>query len=163
MRPIAIALTLVVLTTACETTTDPFIGIGGGAGGPVTQAQATGVWSFTVTKTSALTCAVGALADGSRLTMRLDVQADGTVNAAASSWQNPPTTVLFPLSGSVTLSSGATDLFLSGGSGSLTGMELIGTITATGSFSGTLHDPGAGFTPMFSTAGCVYSAPGTKA
>ena len=164
MRPIAIALTLLVLTAACETSTDPgLFGIGGGGGSPVTAAQATGNWSFTVNKTTALPCTPGVLADGTRLTMHLDVLADGTVNTSASSWQNPSSAAVSPLSGSVTLTTGGTDLFLSGGTGTASGMELTGTISPTGTFTGTLHDPGGGFTPMFSGLGCAYSAAGTKA
>ena len=164
MRPITLALTLLVLTAACENSTDPLLfGQGGGGGGAITQAQAAGDWSFTVTKTTTLACTGGSLADGSRLTAHLDVLADGTVNGPTSLWQHPPTTVVFPLSGSVTLTSGATDLTMSAGSGSSSGMELIGTITPTGTFSGTLHDPAAGLSPMFSAGGCDYSAAGTKA
>ncbi len=164
MRPIALALTLLVMTAACETSTDPgLFGIGGSGGGVVTQAEASGNWSFTVTKTSTLPCS-GALADGSVITAHLDVQADGTLNTSTSFWQNPPTAVVFPLSGAVNLSSGSTDLVLSSGAGSASGMELRGTITPTRSFSGTITDPAAGLSPMFSTAtGCEYNSPGTKA
>jgi hypothetical protein len=164
VRPIALALTLLVLTAGCETSTDPFLfGIGGSGGGVIAQADAAGDWSFTVTKTSSLPCS-GALADGSVITAHLDVLADGTLNTSTSFWQNPPTTVIFPLSGAVTLTSGSTDLILSSGSGTGSGMELRGTITTTRSFSGTLIDPAAGLSPMFSTAtGCEYNAPGTKA
>jgi hypothetical protein len=163
VRPLTLALTLLVLITACENSADPLLfGLGGG-GGAVTQAEAAGDWSFTVTKTTALACTGGSLADGSRLTAHLDVLADGTVNGASSFWQHPPTTVVFPLSGRVTLTSGATDLTMSAGSGSTSGMELIGTITPAGTFSGTLHDPAAGLSPMFSAGGCDYSAAGTKA
>jgi hypothetical protein len=163
VRPTILALTLLVLTAACENSADPLLfGEGGGGGGAITQAQATGDWSFTVTKTTTLACTGGSLADGSRLTAHLDVLADGTVNGPTSLWQHPPTTVVFPLSGRVTLTSGATDLTMSAG-GTTSGMELIGTLTSTGTFSGTLHDPAAGLSPMFSAGGCDYSAAGTKA
>ena len=145
MRPIALALTLLVLTAACETSTDPLLfGIGGTGGGAVTQTQATGDWSFTVRKTSTLACTGGLLADGSLLTAHFDVLADGTINTSTSSWQNPPTAVVFPLSGAVALSDGSADLIFSAGSGSGSGMELRGTITPTGTFTGTLTDPAAG-------------------
>ena len=163
MRPTAIALTLLVLTAACETSTDPgLFGLGGGGGGAVTAAQATGNWSFTVNKTANLPCTPGSLADGTRLTMHLDVQADGTVNSSTSSWQNSAAGAALPLSGSVTLSNGLADLFMGSGTGN-SGMEMTGTVSPTGSFSGTLHDPGGGFTPMFSGLGCDYAAAGTKA
>lgn len=164
MRPIALALTLLVLTAACETSTDPLLfGIGGTGGGAVTQTQATGDWSFTVRKTSTLACTGGLLADGSLLTAHFDVLADGTINTSTSSWQNPPTAVVFPLSGAVALSDGSADLIFSAGSGSGSGMELRGTITPTGTFTGTLTDPAAGLSPMFSAAGCEYTTSGTKA
>ena len=164
MRPIALTLTLLAIATACENSNDPFLfGIGGGGGGAITQAQATGDWSFTVRKTSTLPCTGGSLADGSLLTAHLDVLTDGTLNTPTSSWQNPPATVVFPLRGAVALSTGAADFIFSGGSGSGSGMELRGTITPTGTFTGTLTDPGAGLTPMFSAGGCEYSTSGTKA
>jgi len=63
VRPIALALTLLVLTAGCETSSDPFLfGIGGSGGAAITQAQATGDWSFTVTKTNGTSCSTGALA-----------------------------------------------------------------------------------------------------
>ena len=164
MRPTTIALTLLVLTAACETSTDPgLFGIGGGGGSAITAAQATGNWSFNVNHTANLPCTPGALQDGTRLTMNLNVGADGTVTSSTSSWQNSGTGTVFPLSGSVNLSNGLADLFMSGGSGTSTGMEMSGTISPTGSFSGTLNDPGGGFTPMFSGLGCQYAAAGTKA
>ena len=164
MRPLALTLILLAIATACENSTDPFLfGIGGGGGGAVTQAQATGDWSFSVRKTSTLPCTGGSLTDGSVLTAHLDALTDGTLNASTSSWQNPPGTVVFPLTGNVSLSTGAVDLIFSGGSGSGSGMELRGTIAPTGTFTGTLTDPGAGLTPMFSAGGCEYSTSGTKA
>lgn len=163
MRPTAIALTLLVLTAACETTTDPgLFGIGGGGGSAVTAAQVTGNWSFTVNKNANLPCTPGFLQDGTRLTVHLDVQSDGTVNSATSSWQNGGTGTVFPLSGSVILSNGLADLFMGSGTGN-SGMEMTGTMSPTSSFSGSLHDPGGGFTPMFSGLGCQYGAAGTKA
>src|SRR5450759_2278411 len=87
VRPITLALTLLVLTAACENSTNPLLfGQGGGGGGAITQAQAAGDWSFTVTKTTTLACTGGSLADGSRLTAHLDVLADGTVNGPTSLW-----------------------------------------------------------------------------
>jgi hypothetical protein len=162
VRPITVALTLLVLTAACENSADPLLfGQGGGGGGAITQAQAAGDWSFTVTKTTTLPCTVVSLADGSRLTAHLDVLADGTLNSATSSWQNG--SVVFPLSGSVRLSDGITSLILSSGTGSASGMQLNGTITPTGTFTGTLTDPASGLSPMFSTLGCEYSTGGSKA
>ena len=164
MRPIALALTLLGIATACENSNDPFLfGIGGGGGAAVTTAQASGNWSFTVRKTTTLPCTGGSLADGSVLSAHLDVLADGTVNTSTSSWQHSPATVVFPLTGTVSLSTGAADLIFSGGSGSGSGMELRGTIAPAGTFTGTLTDPGAGLTPMFSAGGCEYSTSGTKA
>jgi hypothetical protein len=163
LRPIALTLTLLAIATACENSTNPFLfGIGGGGGGPVTQAQATGDWSFTLRRTGTLPCTGGALADGSVLTAHVDVLTDGTLNTSTSSWRNPPATVVFALRGAVALSNGAADLIFSG-SGSGSGMELRGTISPTGTFTGTLTDPGAGLTTVFSAGGCEYSTSGTKA
>jgi hypothetical protein len=162
VRPIALAMTMIVLLAGCETSTDPFLfGIGGTGGGAITQTQATGDWSFTVTKT-ATACSTGALADGSVLTAHLDVGTDGTVNSSTSSWRSP-SGIVFPLSGVVGLSDGHTDLHLSGGSGSGTGMELIGTTSATSTFTGTLSDPDPGLFPMFGSGVCQYNTAGTKA
>ena len=163
MRPISIALTLLVLTAACENSNDPFLfGQGGGGGGAVTQTQATGNWSFTINKTATLPCTGGSLADGTRLTAHIDVLADGTLTSA-STWTNPSSGAVFPLSGRVTLTSGTTDVTLSGGGGTGSGMELTGTMSPSGTFTGTLHDPQAGLTPMFSAGGCEYATAGTKA
>lgn len=164
MRPIALAATLLVLTAACESSTDPLLfGIGGPGGGTITRAQAAGDWSFTVRKTTTFSCSGGSIADGTVLTAHLDVLADGTLNGSTSSWQNPPTAVVFPLGGTARLSDGFTDLILSAGSGSAAGMELRGTIAPTGSFTGTLTDPAPGLSPMFSAGGCEYTTSGTKA
>ena len=103
MRHIAICLTLSVLAAACENSADRLIGIGGTGGGAVTQAQAAGDWSFTLRKTTTLPCSGGSLADGQVITAHLDVLSDGTVTASTSSWQNPPTTTVRPISGLVRL------------------------------------------------------------
>lgn len=159
---IATCLTLLVIATACETSTDNLIGIGGGGGGAVTQAQVAGDWSFTVRKTTTLPCTGGSLADGQILTSHLDAGSDGTINAGTSNWQNPPTTLIRPLSGAVRLTDGFTDLILSASAGSASAMELRGTLASSGTFTGTVTDPGPGFTPMFGSSGCEYTAAGTK-
>jgi hypothetical protein len=41
-------------------------------------------------------------------------------------------------------------------------MELQGTMSAAGSFTGTLTDPAAGFSQVFGTGGCEYTASGIK-
>jgi hypothetical protein len=96
------------------------------------------------------------------VTAHLDIAADGTVNTGTSSWQNPPTTLVRPLSGAVRLSDGFTDLILSSSPGSSAAMELRGTIASNATFSGTLTDPAPGFTPMFGSSGCEYTATGAK-
>lgn len=161
MRPFFPCLTLLVLASACETTTDNIFGTGGG-GGAVTQAQVAGNWSFTLTRTTTLPCTGGSLANGQVLTVRLDVGSDGTMNASTSTWQNPPTTLIRPLSGAVRFSDGFTDLILSSSSGSAAAMELRGTIGSSATFSGTVTDPAPGFSPIFSTSGCEYTATGAK-
>ena len=89
MRHIGLCLILLVSTSACETSTDPFIGFDGGAG--LSQTQAAGNWSFTIHPSTTPACASGSLVDGTVLTVRLDVLSDGSVAPATSSWQNPPT------------------------------------------------------------------------
>jgi hypothetical protein len=157
VRSTFLCLTLLVSLAACETSTDALIGIPGGGG--LTSAQATGNWSFTVQRTSALACTSGSLANGQVLTARLDVLSDGTL-ASTSSWQNPPTTLVRPLTGSVALASGSTDLFMFASAGSTAAMELQGTMTAAGSFSGTLSDPAAGSFQVFGA--CSYTVAGTR-
>jgi hypothetical protein len=162
VRSIALALTLLILASACENSSNPFLfGTSGGGGGAVTQVEASGNWSFHLTHTTTLPCTTVSLADGTVLTAHLDVLADGTLNSSTSSWQNPSTNVVFPLTGSVRLSDGVSDLIFGSGSGS--GMELRGTITSTATFTGTLTDPAPGLTPMFSSNGCEYTTSGTKA
>lgn len=158
MRSIVLCLTLLVSLAACETTTDSIIGTGGGGG--LTAAQATGNWSFTVQRTSALACTSGSLANGQVLTAHLDVLSDGTLATSTSFWQNPPTTVVRPLGGTVILSSGLADLFMFAASGSTAAMELQGTMTAAGAFSGGLTDPAAGSFQVFGA--CSYTVAGTK-
>lgn len=155
MRSIAIVLGLFVLTAACEQSKDPFLfGIGGSGG--LTQAQASGNWSFVVTQ-SALACASGSLANGQAIATNLDVLADGSLSTS-SFWQSPLSTASLSLTGSVTLGTGITDLFLTSTAGAE--MELRGTVTSTGTFTGTLTDPAAGFLPVFSA--CAYTVTGTK-
>lgn len=157
MRRTLFCLSLLLSVAACETTTDPFIGFGGTPG--ITQAQATGNWSFTVTRTSTLGCTAGSLADGQVLTASFNVLADGSL-ATTSFWQNPPTTLVRPLSGAINLGTGITDLFMAASSGSSAAMELRGTMTSNGSFTGTLTDPAPGSFQVFGA--CSYTATGTK-
>lgn len=164
LKRIIPSLTLIVLVNACESSTDPLSGIGGdGGGGAITQAQASGNWSFTLRKTTTLSCSGGSLADNSVLTAHTDVLANGTIVTSTSFWQNPPVTVIRPLSGAVRFSDGVADLFMfSSSTNTSSGMELSVTMTSTGTFTGTLTDPAPGLTPMFSTGGCEYTATGTK-
>jgi len=113
-----------------------------------------------VQQTSTLGCTSGSLANGQVLTATLDVLADGTLAPATSFWQNPPTTVVRPLTGSSILTSGFTDLFMAAASGSSAAMELRGTMTSVGSFSGTLTDPAPGSFQVFGA--CSYTATGSK-
>jgi hypothetical protein len=155
VRSIAIVLSLVVLTAGCEQSTDPFLFGLGGSGG-LTQSQADGNWSFVLTQSS-LACASGSLANGQAIATNLDVLTDGTLSTA-SFWQSPLSTASLTISGTITLGTGITDLFLSSSSGAE--MELRGTMTSTGTFTGTLTDPAAGFLPVFSA--CAYTTTGTK-
>jgi hypothetical protein len=152
-------LAMIVPIVACETTTDPFDGIISGGGGAVTQAQAAGNWSFTLQRTTTLPCTTTPIANGTAITARLDVLTDGTLSGT-SSWLNPGTGANEVLSGKVRLSDGITGLILTAsGTGA---MELQGTMTAAGTFAGTLTDPAAGFSQVFGTGGCEYTASGIK-
>lgn len=157
MRQTLFCLFVLVSAVACETSTDPFTGFEGTGG--LSQTQAAGNWTFTVHPAGPLACAGGSLADGQQLTTRLDVVADGAL-AATSFWQNPPTTVQRPLSGSVTLTTGNALFLMRASSGSQSAMELRGTLTAAGSFTGTVTDPAPGQSVVFST--CAYTATGNK-
>jgi len=114
---------------------------------------------MTLTKTTTLACTGAVLADGSILTLNLTIQSDGSA-AGTSSWRSPSSGALLPLSGSVSFTDGVTDMILS--SGGSTGMELRGTMSSTGTFTGTITDPAPGFTPVYGTGGCEYNAPGSK-
>jgi hypothetical protein len=158
VRQTLICLLLIVSAAACETSTDPFIGFEGTGG--LSQTQAAGNWTFTVHPGTPVFCSPGSLADGTQLTAHLDVLAGGSVPAATSFWQNPPATVIRPLSGAVTLTTGDALLLMSAAAGSGSAMELQGRLTASGSFTGTLRDPSPGSSAVFST--CTYTATGNK-
>ena len=159
LRPFALCLALLYVTAGCETTADPLLGSGGG-GGAITAAQATGNWSITVQRTTNLPC-TGALTNGQVILAHLDVLSDGTVTTT-SNWQNPVTGALQTLSGTINLNTGATDLTFGAGVGSA--MELFpGNMTSAGAITGaTITDPAAGFSQVFGSDGCQYSATATK-
>lgn len=157
MRSIVLCLSLLITVAACENSTDTLLGIGGTGG--ISASQASGNWSFTIQRTSTLGCTTGSLADGQLLTAQLNVLADGTV-AATSTWQNPLTTLARPLSGAVNLSTGFAGLFMAASTGSSASMELRGTMTSAGSFTGTLTDPAPGSFQVFGA--CSYTASGAR-
>jgi hypothetical protein len=145
---------------ACENTTNPLDGVILGGGGSITQAQAAGNWSFTLQRTTTLPCSTAPLANGTTIASHLDVLTDGTLSSTTSTWVNPATGAIQSLSGRVRLSDGITGItFAASGTGA---MELQGTMTATGTFAGTLTDPAAGFSQVFGSGGCEYSASGIK-
>ncbi|MDQ6871053.1 MAG: hypothetical protein M3037_03455 [Gemmatimonadota bacterium] len=159
MRRLVLCLTTIVLFAACENSANPLDAIFGG-GGALTQAQATGNWSLTVQRTTTFPACTNPLANGSVIAAHLDVGSSGVL-AGTSSWLNPISKVVFPLTGSVNLTNGATDLHFAGASSSAQ-MELLGTTTASGTLSGTLRDPEPGFTQLFGTGGCEYTVSGIK-
>jgi hypothetical protein len=80
-----------------------------------------------------------------------------------SSWQNPISGVVQSLTGAVALTSGLSDLFFAAPGVSFNAqMELRGTMTALGVFTGTLTDPEPGFSQVFGTGGCEYNVAGVK-
>jgi len=154
-------LSSVLVFAACENSTDPLGGIINGGGGTLTAAQATGDWTFNVTVNSTLPACSNNLTTQA-VTGHLDVQTSGTL-ALTSSWTDPLSNTAEPLRGSVILSSGVADLLFADPSVSSTAqMEFSGTMTATGSLSGTLTDPESGFTQVFGTGGCTYTVNGQK-
>jgi hypothetical protein len=158
VKRFVLCLSTMVLFAACENSTDPLGGFIGG-GGALTQAQATGNWSFTVQRTTTFPACTNPLASGSVITARLDVLADGTL-AGTSSWLNPISLAVLALSGSVDLTNGASTLhFAASGPAQ---MEILGTMTASGGLAGTLRDPEPGFSQVFGTGGCEYTATGIK-
>jgi hypothetical protein len=159
VKRLVLCLTTIMLLNACETTTNPLEGLLGG-GGALTAAQATGNWSFTLSRTSTLACSPPALASGVVISAHLDVLSDGTV-ATTSSWLNPISSAVEPLSGSVDLTNGATSLLFAISANAA--MELVpGTMTSSGTVTGTLTDPAAGLSPVFAGDGCQYSVSGVK-
>jgi hypothetical protein len=159
IRVVVSCLAVISVAGACENSTDQLIGFPGGGGGAVTQAEASGTWSLTLTQTTTLACTGGALANGSIIPVNLVVQTDGTA-ATTSSWRSASSGALLPLSGTVRFSDGFTDLILT--SGGTSGMELRGTIGSNGTFSGAITDPAPGLTPVYGAGGCEYNAPGSK-
>jgi hypothetical protein len=161
VKRVVLCLATIVLFVACENSTNPLGGFLGG-GGAITQAQASGNWSFTVRRTTTFPACTNPLADGSVITARLDVLTDGTL-ATTSRWLNPISVAVQPLSGSVDLTSGASTLHLAAPAINGTAqMEILGTMTASGGLTGTLRDPEPGFSQVFGTGGCEYSVSSIK-
>jgi hypothetical protein len=160
VRRAALLLCMISLTTACETSTDPLDGIIIGGGGAITPAQASGSWTFTLQRTSNFPC-TGALASGQGIPAFIDVATDGTLTSG-SSWQNPISGAVEPLSGTVGLSNGALRLTFGASAGSA--MELTsGTMTSSGTVTtATITDPSAGFTQVFGSDACQYTASAIK-
>jgi hypothetical protein len=152
----------VMVLAGCETTTDPLFGELGGGAGAITPTQASGNWTFTLQQTTTLPACSAPLANSQIIISRLDVSATGTLNTT-SSWANPISGAVDPLSGTVVLTSGITDLFFTAPEvRSDAQMELRGTMTASGGFNGTLTDPEPGFSQVFGTGGCEYTVSGIK-
>lgn len=162
MKRILFSAALVALVTGCEGSTDPLGGVGGPpGGGAITQVQASGNWSLALRRTTTLACTGGSLPDNQVLLIRLDLTAGG-LTTSTSVWQVPPSSTIRTLAGTVSFSSGFATLTLFATGTTSSGMELRGTLTAAGTFTGTLTDPDPGLTPVFTTTGCEYTATGTK-
>ena len=160
MKRAALLLCMMMSLTACETSTDPLDGIINGGGGSITPAQASGNWTFTLQRTTNFPCS-GALASGQSIPVFLDVLSDGAVGNT-SSWQNPISGAVQAVSGSVGLTNGAIQLTFDAGGGRA--LELTsGTMTAAGLVTGaTISDPSAGFSQVFGTDACQYTATAIK-
>jgi hypothetical protein len=165
MKRILLSAALAIVLTACEGTTEPFGGVGGGGGGSgaITQAQASGDWSITLRRTTTLACSGGSLPENQVLLLHLDVVNNGTLTTATSTWRASPSATVRALAGTVNFTTGATNLTLfASATNTTSGMELIGTLRAAGTFTGTVVDPAAGLTPVFSGNGCEYTATGVR-
>lgn len=166
MKGILYIAALAAVITGCDATTDPIGGVGGPGtgGGAITQVQASGDWSLTLRRTTTLSCTGGSLPDNQILLMRLDVINNGTLTTATSTWRASPSATVRALAGTVNFSTGLTNLTLyASATNTSSGMALSGTLTAAGSFTGgTVTDPDAGLTPVFSGNGCQYTATGVK-
>ena len=161
MRRTVLWLTIIVLVAACENSAGPLGGILGG-GNAITPAQATGNWSFTLQRTTTFPACTNPLANGQVITAHTDVLSDGTTGST-SSWLNPISGAVQPLSGVVRLSDAFSDLFFAAPAVRVTAqMELRGTMRSAGAFTGTLTDPAPGFSQVFGTGGCEYSVSGNK-
>lgn len=166
MRRILYMSALTIFLAGCEASTDPLDGVGGGppGSGAITQAQATGDWAFTLDRTST-TCSSGSLPDNQLLIAHLDVISSGSTTGSllgtTSGWRASPSTTVRGLDGTLRFNDGFGALFLRGTTNG-TAMELRGTFTAGGGFSGTLSDPAAGSLPVFGTGACAYNAAGVK-
>ena len=159
-RFVILVLALLGATAACETSTDPLLGTGGG-GGAITAAEASGTWNITVQRTGLHPCS-GALASGSVITARLTVLSDGSVTTP-SNWQNPLTGGVQTLSGTMDLTYGIVTSLVFGASVGQAMEMFAGTITAGGAINGaTISDPAAGFSQVFGSDACQYTATGTK-
>jgi hypothetical protein len=154
-------LTTLVLFVGCENSAGLFGVINGGGGG-LTAAQATGTWTFTLQQTTTFPACTAPLANSQTIVATLVVLSDGTLNTT-SSWQNPISFAVQPLTGAVALTSGLSDLFFAAPAVRAGAqMELRGTMTALGGFTGTLTDPESGFSQVFGTGGCEYNVAGIK-
>jgi len=162
VKRILYSAALLGVITGCEASTDPIDGIGGDGpgGGAITQTQATGDWSFLLDRQTT-TCPAGSLPDNQVILAHLDVLSNGTLTTVTSNWQAPPAGTVRTLDGGISFTSGVATLALRG-SAANTAMQLSGTFTAAGGFSGTVSDPRAGSFPVFSSGSCAYSATGVK-
>ena len=162
MKRILYMVTLTALVTGCEASTDPIDGVGGGppGGGGITQAQATGDWAFTLDRTTT-TCPAGSLPDNQVIIANLDVISNGTLLGTTSGWSASPSTTVRGLDGGLSFTTGFATLMLRGTAAN-TAMELRGTFTSAGAFTGTLSDPAPGEFPVFSSGACAYTAVGVK-
>jgi hypothetical protein len=151
-----------VLFAGCENSAGTLFGVINGGGGGLTAAQATGSWTFTVQQNSTFPACTAPLASNQTILANLSVLSAGTLSAT-SSWVNPLSGAVQPLTGAVALTSGLTDLFFAAPAVRAGAeMELSGTMTAAGGFTGTLTDPASGFSQVFGTGGCAYDVAGIK-
>ncbi len=156
----AVCVSLIALTAMACGVSEDLLRAKPGPPVVVTPAQASGVWTFTLTSVSGV-CAGGGLPAGSTFQATLNFGPDGKIVTEGSFWKRTSTSPPGQLTGSLQVTTGLTDLtFL--GSTAAAGAQLTGMLTASGSFTGQLKDPASGLSSLFTGAPCQYNATGVR-
>lgn len=132
-----------------------------GTSGPkdaVSLSEVNGLWVLPFTKTS--NCASFGSVAGGTVYLALAIPPGGT-NSTSSQWGFSSNTINRVATGSVILATGQITQILIHSNGAAAS-RLTGTISASGSFTGSLIDPAPGWQPQITISGCEYSVTGSK-